>query len=209
MREQQAHDRAGAGRNDDAGQQQARRCPAARAGGQRENEQARGERTDSRRRHRRQRRHPSMSASRAVTEAPPDTPSTYGSASGLRNSTCSSAPARASRPPTPKAVSARGSRRSTTTSRASDGSALESAAPDLAGRHVRAARASATASSRARRAPAESRRQERVEVLQGAPGVRRLGKASHRHKAVAAGCFVRTPPMWKNRAARDGTLHGE
>ena len=64
---------------------------------------------------------PAMIASSASTDAPPDTPSTYGSASGLRSSTCSIAPASARRPPTAKADKARGSRSSSTTSRAMDG----------------------------------------------------------------------------------------
>ena len=49
------------------------------------------------------------------TAAPPDRPSTYGSASGLRSSTCISAPATASKPPTANAAIARGSRSSRTT----------------------------------------------------------------------------------------------
>ena len=42
--------------------------------------------------------------------APPDTPSTSGSASGLRNKACNSTPASASRLPTAKPAMARGSR---------------------------------------------------------------------------------------------------
>src|SRR5690606_28751080 len=51
-----------------------------------------------------------VSASIAPTAAPPDTPSTYGSANGLRNNTCINAPANASKPPTANAASARGTR---------------------------------------------------------------------------------------------------
>ena len=76
---------------------------------------------------------PSMIASSAATDAPPDTPSTYGSASGLRSRTCSIAPDSASRPPTANAASARGSRSSRTTSRASDGASERSAAITSAG----------------------------------------------------------------------------
>src|ERR1700737_4062020 len=46
----------------------------------------------------------------APAAAPPDTPSTYGSASGLRSSTCISAPASASNPPPANADNARGNR---------------------------------------------------------------------------------------------------
>ncbi len=55
---------------------------------------------------------PSSIAVRAETEAPPETPRIYGSASGLRNSTCNRLPASASSPPTANAVSARGRRSS-------------------------------------------------------------------------------------------------
>ena len=53
---------------------------------------------------------PAIMASSAPTAAPPETPSTYGSARELRNSACSSTPERASRLPTPKAASTRGRR---------------------------------------------------------------------------------------------------
>ena len=53
---------------------------------------------------------PAIIATSAKPAAPPDTPSTYGSASGLRNSTCSSAPASASSAPHAKPASARGRR---------------------------------------------------------------------------------------------------
>src|SRR5215831_4424221 len=53
---------------------------------------------------------PSSIAVKAPTAAPPDTPSTYGSASGFLSSTWSSAPASASAPPVANAATARGSR---------------------------------------------------------------------------------------------------
>jgi hypothetical protein len=61
---------------------------------------------------------PSIIASNAATAAPPELPSMYGSASGLRSNTCIRTPATASRPPTPNAVNARGRRKSMTTLRA-------------------------------------------------------------------------------------------
>ena len=57
---------------------------------------------------------PSSIAVSAPTAAPPETPSTYGSASGLRSNTCNSAPAIASEPPVANAANARGSRSSCT-----------------------------------------------------------------------------------------------
>ena len=57
---------------------------------------------------------PASIAPSAPTAAPPEMPRMYGSASGLRSSTCISAPASASRPPTANAASARGSRNSRT-----------------------------------------------------------------------------------------------
>ena len=97
QREQHADDRAGAGRDDDAGQQQSRRGPAAFAVREREHEQRRGQRAggcggiD-----RRYPPRPSSMAASAATAAPPETPMTNGSASGLRSSTCISTPAIAS-----------------------------------------------------------------------------------------------------------------
>ena len=58
---------------------------------------------------------PAAIATSAATAAPPEMPSTYGSASGLRSSACSKAPDKASSPPTANAVNARGSRSSRTT----------------------------------------------------------------------------------------------
>ena len=58
-------------------------------------------------------------ASKAPTPAPPEMPRMYGSANGLRNSTCINAPANASKPPQPKAASVRGKRKSRIT--AADG----------------------------------------------------------------------------------------
>ena len=55
---------------------------------------------------------PASIAKSAPTAAPPDNPSTYGSASGLRSSTCIKAPATANRPPVAKAARVRGRRRS-------------------------------------------------------------------------------------------------
>src|SRR5699024_11830296 len=64
---------------------------------------------------------PSTVTSTTPTPAPEETPSRYGSASGLRVTACATAPAIASAAPTRAAVSARGSRDSTTmASRASD-----------------------------------------------------------------------------------------
>ena len=57
---------------------------------------------------------PASMAASAPTAAPPEMPSTYGSASGLRSNTCIIAPASASRPPEANAASARGRRRSRT-----------------------------------------------------------------------------------------------
>ncbi len=57
---------------------------------------------------------PASIAESAATAAPPEIPSTYGSASGLRSRTCSRAPANASSPPTANAASARGRRSSRT-----------------------------------------------------------------------------------------------
>src|SRR2546423_226099 len=54
---------------------------------------------------------PSTSASSAPSDAPPDTPSTYGSASAFLSSTCSSVLASASSPPHANAPNARGARR--------------------------------------------------------------------------------------------------
>src|SRR6516162_1034679 len=51
---------------------------------------------------------PAIIANNAPTAAPPETPSTYGSASGLRNSACSNTPESAKRLPTPKPASTRG-----------------------------------------------------------------------------------------------------
>ena len=61
---------------------------------------------------------PSSSANKAPTDEPPETPSTYESASGLRNSACSSTPASASSAPMVNAESSRGARNSSTTVRA-------------------------------------------------------------------------------------------
>ena len=63
------------------------------------------------------RRGPINIAPRAATAAPPEIPSTYGSASEFRSKTCISTPARASRPPVLKAFRARGRRSSNITSR--------------------------------------------------------------------------------------------
>ena len=57
---------------------------------------------------------PSSIAASAATAAPPETPMTNGSASGLRSRTCISTPASASTPPAANAVSVRGRRRSKT-----------------------------------------------------------------------------------------------
>ena len=46
----------------------------------------------------------------SVATAPPETPNTYGSASGFRNSICINTPANPSIPPTTNAVAARGKR---------------------------------------------------------------------------------------------------
>ena len=56
-------------------------------------------------------------ATSAPTAAPPETPMTYGSARGLRKSTCSKAPASASEPPVAKPESARGRRNPCTMAR--------------------------------------------------------------------------------------------
>ena len=58
---------------------------------------------------------PTSSAASAPHAAPPDSPSTYGSASGLRSSTCIIVPASASSAPTANAAIARGRRSSRTT----------------------------------------------------------------------------------------------
>ncbi len=57
---------------------------------------------------------PSSIADSAATAAPPETPMTNGSASGLRSRTCISTPASANTPPAANAVSVRGRRSSKT-----------------------------------------------------------------------------------------------
>jgi hypothetical protein len=57
---------------------------------------------------------PASMAPSAPTAAPPEMPRMYGSASGLRRSTCINAPESASKAPTANAASARGSRNSRT-----------------------------------------------------------------------------------------------
>ena len=59
---------------------------------------------------------PSSIVPSAPAAAPPDTPSTYGSARGLRSNTCINAPATASNPPVANAARARGRRSCRTTS---------------------------------------------------------------------------------------------
>ena len=76
---------------------------------------------------------PNNIAPRAATAAPPEIPSTYGSASGFRSNTCISTPASASRPPVLKALRARGRRSSKITSRTT-GSPPPSAATMLSRR---------------------------------------------------------------------------
>ena len=75
---------------------------------------------------------PSSSANKAPTDEPPETPSTYESASGLRNSACSSTPASASSAPMVNAESSRGARNSSTTVRAGSAGSPNKAA--MAGR---------------------------------------------------------------------------
>ena len=57
---------------------------------------------------------PSAIARTAASDAPAEVPVTYGSASGLRNSPCKSAPATPSAPPISAAATTRGTRRSRT-----------------------------------------------------------------------------------------------
>src|SRR6476620_6518866 len=59
---------------------------------------------------------PAASASKAPRDAPPDTPSTYGSPSAFLSRTCSSVPASARSPPHANAANARGARNSHITS---------------------------------------------------------------------------------------------
>jgi len=64
-------------------------------------------------------------ASKVATAAPPDIPSTYGSANGLRNKTCMSTPANAKRAPQVNAPSALGKRSSLMTCVCCDAGPLE------------------------------------------------------------------------------------
>jgi hypothetical protein len=75
---------------------------------------------------------PTSSANKAPTDEPPDTPSTYESASGLRNKACNSTPAKANSEPIVNADSSRGARSSITTVRA--GSAASPNRAAMAGR---------------------------------------------------------------------------
>ncbi len=141
---------------------------------------------------------PAMIASSASTEAPPDTPSTYGSASGLRSRTCSIAPASASRPPTAKADKALGKRNSSTTSRAMD----DCPAPKdctisrtVSGRLPEASDSASTAVATASSSSSAAVR-DRRRFMRRAPGPASVrGEFPVSQRCVVAGVLDRQPAM--------------
>ena len=111
---------------------------------------------------------PANSAASAPTAAPPEMPSTYGSASGLRSSTCISAPATASNPPTANPASARGRRNSRTiAARLSVGAASERL-EDRSRVDVHASRCQRDREGRERR---QDKRAQHDESTRAGPGV--------------------------------------